>query len=68
MYKSSIVITLKCFGGKKSIVQSLRIFLTVLHGGIILPPRCKINYVNTQQKYVNILIIYVDLQRNHVNI
>ena len=37
------------------------------YGGILLPPTCKINYVNMQHNYVNMRRIYVDMQHNYVD-
>ena len=37
-----------------------------MYGGILLPPTCKINYVNMQHNYVNMRPIYVDMQHNNV--
>jgi hypothetical protein len=33
----------------------------------ILPPTCKINYVNMQENYVNMQDYYVNMQEDHVN-
>ena len=39
---------------------------SVSYGGILLPPTCKINYVNMQHNYANIRLIYVDMQQYNV--
>ena len=42
-------------------------YLTGIYGGILLPPTCKINYVNMQHNYVHMRLIYVNMQHNYVN-
>ena len=39
----------------------------VSYGGILLPPTCKINYVNIQHNYVNMRLIYIHMQHNYVD-
>ena len=36
------------------------------YGGILLPPTCKINYVITQNDFVNIQLIYENFQQNYM--
>lgn len=41
--------------------------ITMVYGGIFLPPTCKINYVNMQENYVNMQYNYVYMQDNYVD-
>lgn len=40
--------------------------VSIMYGGIFLPPICKINYVNMQDSYVYTQANYVDLQFTNI--
>lgn len=40
--------------------------VSIMYGGIFLPPICKINYVNMQDSYVYMQANYVDLQFTNI--
>ena len=42
-------------------MENFSFALSVMYGGILLPPTCKINYVNMQHNYVNMRFIYIDM-------
>ena len=65
-----------CLGGIASELTirafylSLRFYYGIhglLYGGILLPPTCKINYVNMQHNYVNMRLINVDMHHIYVD-
>ena len=45
----------------------LNFYVKDCYGGILLPPTCKINYVNMQHNNVNRRLIYVDMHHNYVD-
>ena len=65
-----------CLGGGASELTirafylSLRFYYGIqglLYGGILLPPTCKINYVNMQHNYVYKQDIYVFMRQFNIN-
>ena len=38
----------------------------LLHGGILLPLICKLNYVKMQHNHVHMWLIYVNMEHNYV--
>ena len=45
--------------------QSFKVKSDLHYGGILMPPKCKINNVNMQHNYVHVRLIYVNMQDNY---
>lgn len=44
-----------------------KLALCMLDGGIHLPPKCKIDYVNIQYDYVDMQLVYVNMLHHCVD-